>query len=126
MLNWEDSLKRHIAKKFSEMMGEEIPIENIQTIQMEVDLDLKLMSIKDLAQLYAFAVMKEDYEHADGIKEELAKRKHNIDIVMDEKKRCGSINVTPKKSCATIVATVPMIVCQDGMMIDWEKDDMIN
>lgn len=122
MVNWEDELKRFLAKKFKEVIGTDIPIENIHTIEMNVDLDLSQLSVKDLGQIYGFAIMKEDFEQAKRIADELEIRHCTISIDIDEKKRVGNINIYQQPVTNVAYLSIPLKVYSDGMMIDFEKE----
>lgn len=123
MLNWQDELKRYIAKQVKEKTGAEIPIGNIKTVELHVDIDLTKLKIKELAYMYAFAIMKEDFEYAKVIAEQIVKNNHRVEIETDDSKRIGSVNVyknTKRKSKP--VAQVSLKVLPDGMMIDFDKE----
>lgn len=122
MLNWQYELKKYLAKKFYEKMGFEIGVENIHTIEMNLDLDLSLISIDDLAHIYAFSIMKEDFEEAKKVADELKKRKCNIEIDTDSSKNVGSIKITKKSKKKPISIQIPLKVYPDGVMIDFEKE----
>jgi hypothetical protein len=124
MLNWQDDLKRYIAKKFKQATGEEIPLANIKTVEVHADIDLAKLSITELTYMYAFSLMKEDFEHAQRIADVIKEKKHRIEIETDDSKRIGSVNVykdTKRKS--KVVAHVSLKVLPDGMMIDFEKEE---
>jgi len=123
MVNWESELKRYLAKKFKEIMGEEIPLENIHAVEVDFNLTLSALTISELGNIYAFAIMKEDFEQAKKLSEQLEKKGYNIKIETDDVKRVGSINVY-KKSRTKVkkpVVTVPMKIYPDGMIVDFEK-----
>ncbi len=123
MVNWESELKRYLAKKFKEIMGEEIPLENIHAVEVDFNLTLSALTISELGNIYAFAIMKEDFEQAKKLAEQLEKKGYNIKIETDDVKRVGSINVY-KKSRTKVkkpVVTVPMKIYPDGMIVDFEK-----
>jgi len=122
MVNWEDELKRFLAKKFKEVVGEDMPLENIHMIQVDFDLNLSQLSVKDLGQVYGFAIMKEDFEQAKKIAEELEIRHCKIDIEIDEKKCIGNINIYQLPVTGTAFLSIPLKVYPDGMMIDFEKE----
>lgn len=126
MVDWENELKKYLAKKFEAIMGESIPIENIHTIEMNVDLDLSdsTLTIEDLANIYAFAIMKEDFEYAKAIADELAKRNCEIKIDVDEKNKVGTINLYVKPETAVAYIDIKMKILPDGMMIDFEKEGL--
>ena len=123
MINWEDELKRYIARKFKEIMGEDIPLEHIHTIELNVDLDLPALSIKDLASIYSFAIMKEDFEEAKKIADELQKRDVEIKIETDDKKKTGVINFYLKPQISIPYLDIKMKILPDGMMVDFEKEN---
>ena len=118
--NWEYELKKYLARKFQEATGEEISIENIHTVEVHVDINPKVLTITELGHIYAFAIMKEDFEYADGLANELASRGHCIKIETDDIKKCGSINII-NTADNKVAYSVPMKVCTDGMMVDFEK-----
>lgn len=123
MVNWESELKRYLAKKFKEIMGEEIPLENIHAVEVDFNLTLSALTVSELGNIYAFAIMKEDFEQAKKLSEQLEKKGYNIKIETDDVKRVGSINVY-KKSRTKVkkpVVTVPMKIYPDGMIVDFEK-----
>ncbi len=122
MVNWEDELKRYLAKKFKEIVGEDMPLENIRMVQLNADLNLPQLSVKDLARIYGFAIMKEDFEQAKKIAEELETRHCKIEIDIDEKKHTGTINIYQLPVANTSYLTIPLKVYPDGMMIDFEKE----
>jgi hypothetical protein len=122
MVNWEDELKRFLAKKFKEVIGTDIPLENIHTIEMNVDLNLSQLSVEDLGQIYGFAIMKEDFEQAKKVAEELEIRHCTISIDIDEKKHVGSINIYQLPVTDTVFLAIPLKVYPDGMIIDFEKE----
>lgn len=123
MVNWESELKRYIAKKFKEMMGEEIPLENIHTIEVEMNLNLSGLTISELGNIYAFAIMKEDFEHAKKLAAYLNKKGFKIKIETDDVKKIGNINIY-KKSRAKVKkpeVIIPIKIYPDGMIVDFEK-----
>jgi hypothetical protein len=122
MLNWQYELKKYIAKKFHEKMGFEIGVENIHTVEMNLDLDLPELSINDLAHIYAFGIMKEDFEQAEKIANELKRRKCVINIDTDNSKNVGVISITKKSKKNPISINIPLKVYPDGVMIDFEKE----
>ena len=124
MVNWESEFKRYLAKKFKEVIGEELPIENISTIKVNMDIDITLLTIKELALIYAWAIMQENYEQAEIVKQELTKRNGKIEFDIDEKTKTGTINVyiVPKTSITCV--DIKIKVLPDGMMIDFDKEEL--
>jgi len=114
MVNWEYELKRYLAKKFKAIMGFEIPIESIHTIMMDADFELSEFTIEELANIYAFAIMKEDYEQADNVKKELSQRDCKIVLDVDEKKREATINLYVKPKTEVVYLDIKMKVLPDG------------
>jgi hypothetical protein len=123
MLNWKDELKRYIAKKVKEMTGKDVPLDHIHTVEVNTELDYSSMSIKDLSSIYAFAIMKEDFEDAKKVANELKKRNIKIKIETDENNQSGSINFYLKPEMSTPYIDIKMKVLPDGMMIDFEKEN---
>jgi len=123
MVNWKDELKRYIARKVKETTGEDVPLDHIHTIEIHADLDYSSMSIKDLASIYAFAIMKEDFEDAKKVANELEKRDIEIKIETDESKHTGSINFYMKPQVSIPYLDIKLKVLPDGMMIDFEKEN---
>ena len=123
MINWKDELKRYIARKVKEMTGEDVPLGHIHTVEIHTDIDYSSMSIKYLASTYAFAIMKEDFEDAKKVADELEKRDIEIKIETDESKHTGSINFYMKPQVSIPYLDIKLKVLPDGMMIDFEKEN---
>lgn len=124
MLNWESELKRFLAKKFNEIVDDEdyeISTDNIQTVEIQMELDLPTLTVRELAHIYAFAIMKEDFEHAEILANELLRRELIIKIETDEVKKTSAINVYD--TFEKIITAIPMKIYPDGMMVDFENDD---
>lgn len=127
MLNWEGELKRFIAKKFNQIVDNEdyhITTDNIQTIEVEMELDLPTLTVSEIAHVYAFAIMKEDFEQAKKLADELSNRNLVIKIETDEIKRIGAINVYDEFE--KIITAIPLKIYPDGMIVDFEKDEDFN
>jgi predicted RNase H-related nuclease YkuK (DUF458 family) len=123
MVNWENELKKYIARKVHDIMGVEIPVENILTFELNLDLDLPTLTIEELGYIYAFAIMKENFEQAKAISEELANRNCEIKLDIDEKSKTGVINLYVKPEVAIAYIDIQMKVLPDGLMIDFEKEN---
>lgn len=125
MLDWRNELKKHVSKRIKEMTGEDVPIENIYTMELDTVLDYSEIPIEELASMYAFAIMKEDFEDAKKIADELKKRDVDVEIDIDEMKRTGVINfyLQPKKSIAYL--DIKLKVLPDGLMIDFDNENII-
>lgn len=126
MVNWQTELKRFLVKKYKEVMGEEISTENIQTIEIPFDLDLSLLTIKELGHIYAFAIMKEDFEHTDGLANEIAKRGCGIKIDTNNIKQTGTIIIYQNDNPEKPVFSVPIKIYPDGIIVDFENDEVMN
>jgi hypothetical protein len=123
MVNWESELKRFLAKKFNEITGGEISVENIKTVEIQVDLDVTLLTVKELGHIYVYAIMKEDFEHADSLANELTKRGCGVKIETDDIKKIGAIIVYQLSDINKILVNIPLKIYPDGMMVDFEKQD---
>jgi hypothetical protein len=126
MVNWEMELKRFLVKKYKEVVGEEISVENFSTIEIPFDLDLAGLTIKELGHIYAFAIMKEDFEQTDGLANEIAKRECGIKIDTNNVKQTGAIIIYQNNNPEKPIFSVPMKIYPDGMIVDFEKDEVMN
>lgn len=124
MVNWEDEFKRSLARKFKEVTGLEIPVENILTFPMDVKLDLKEMSYMDLGRMYAFAITKEDYEQALEIKNELLNRDARIELNVDEPNKRATIDMYIQPVTTIKSIEIKMKILPEGMMIDFDNEDL--
>jgi hypothetical protein len=124
MIKWKEEFKKYLAKKFNEKMGFEINPQNIHSIEINTEIKIDLLSIEDLAFTYAFAIMDENFEQAKFINDEFTKRNCEIKINIDEKNHSGTIDVyqLPEINCALL--SVQLKVLPDGMMIDFEKQNL--
>jgi hypothetical protein len=126
MVNWQKELKNFLAKKFNEMVDDEeyhVSPENIMTIEIDFDLQLDQLTDKELTHIYAYAVMKEDFEAAKKLTKEINNRSYDVRIDIDEKENIGLINVVEHKNPNKTICSVPMKVYPDGLMVDFEKED---
>ena len=80
-------------------------------------------STKDLTLVYAFAIMREDFEQAKRITDELDKRKCKIQIDVNKKNE-AVINLYEKSGAKIPSADVKMKILSDGMIIDFEKQQL--
>lgn len=129
MVNWENEFKRFFVKKIKELTGKEIPLENIQAIKINFDLDVFSLTIKELGHIYALAIMKENFEEAKKFAEHLSERGYDIKIETDDVKRIGSIDIYKKPRTRRKtknkkpVVSIPMKIYPDGMVVDFDKHD---
>lgn len=123
-MKWESEFKKHLLRILQEF-DPEIDITQVHIVGIAFpDIDLAELEVKDLARMYAFSIMREDYEQAVKIKEELIKKNCKISLDIDEKKKEGVLNIVfiPPTSVKNI--TVNLKVLKDGLCIDWDKEDI--
>lgn len=126
MVNWQKELKKFLAKKFNEMVDDEenyVTPENIMTLEIEFDLELNLLTSKELTHIYAYAVMKEDFEAAKRLMKEINNRGYYVKMDINEKENTGLINVIDHKNPDKIISSVPIKIYPDGLMVDFEKEE---
>lgn len=123
MIDWENELKHYIKKKFEKLMGIELPLENIKTIQLDLDFDYELLDMEELANIYVFAIMKEDFEEAKEIKKELKSRDCEVKLDINEKDKTGVLYVHYKPELELESITIHLKILPDGMMIDFDKNN---
>jgi len=123
MVDWEKELRKYIAKKIKEKLGFDVNPDEISTLEINTDIDLTLLDIEELAMVYAFAIMREDFEHAKNISDELKTRDCEIKIDIDEKSKSGAINVYMKPKTEVAYLDIKLKVLPDGMMIDFDKQE---
>ena len=121
MNNWEFEFKKYIAKKMQENLGMEINIDDIGDIIVNTNIDYNGIDIEDLATIYAFAIMREDFEMAKRVADEFQNRNCEIKIDVDEGKKTGIINVYLKPNSTISEVEIKMKVTTDGMVIDFES-----
>ena len=123
MVNWEDEFKRYVARKMKGTLGMEVNPNEINVIRVNTDIDLKLLTIEELATVYAFAIMREDFEYAKTVADEFDTRNCDVKIDMDDASKTGAINIYLRPNVATAYIDVKMKLLPDGMMIDWDKQN---
>ena len=124
-MEWEKELKKHLLKYIQEFdpdvtMGD-LHLIGIQFPDVE---DLSTFSVPDLGKLYAFALMREEYEQAKLIHDEFDKRNCKIELNINENTKEGVLDITyhPEKGIEHI--DIKLKVLKDGLCIDWEKEDL--
>jgi hypothetical protein len=110
MVNWETDLKKYIAKKLSKIKGFNINPDEIKGFRVNTDIDISKLDIRELATIYAFAIMQENFEQANAIVEEFARKNCEVKIDVDDFKKTGNIDVHMK-------------ILPDGMIMDFEKEN---
>lgn len=118
---WHDELRKYVVRKHKELTGEDLPIESITDVNIDFDVDFKNLSIKDLGNMYSFALMMERYEFAQKVHDELKLRDCNVDVTFDEEKKIGFINITVLPKAELIV--INMKIIPTGLMVDFDKLD---
>ena len=125
MINWEDEFKRSLVKRFKELTGLEISVDDIMTFPMDIELDLTEMSYRDLGRVYAFAIMKEDYEQAQLVKDELIKRDARIELSIDEPNKKATIDIYVQPVTTVKSIEIKMKILPEGMMIDFDEENIL-
>ena len=123
MVEWEDDFKKYIASKLSKTLGYEILGDSIIDINVNGDANYEEANISELANLYAFSIMKEEYETTKLIADELEKRNCEIKVDCDDRDKTGVINIYLKPNVTVAYVDIKMKVLPDGMVIDWEKQN---
>lgn len=126
MVNWEKELKKFLAKKFNEIFDDEdmqISPENIQTVDVEFEVDVNLLTEGELLHIYAFAMMREDFEYAKKMSDELKKRGYAVKMNLDEKNKNGSIEMISNANENTPLISIPILLHPEGIMIDFESEE---
>jgi hypothetical protein len=124
-MGWEEELRRHVLKLIQKF-DPDVNMNDIHLIGIEfpqVD-DLSLFAIPDLGKLYAFAIMREDYEQAKIVKKELDERNCKISLDINEKTKEGILDLTFKPEKGVEHIDIHLKVLKDGLSIDWDKEDI--
>jgi len=121
MVDWEKELREYISRKMKDRLGLDVSPSEIQTIPVDFDMDFKELDIEELAMIYAFAIMKEDFEQAKTIADELKTRDCTVVIDVDDFKKTGVINVYKQPETAVAFIDIKLKVLPDGMIIDFDK-----
>ncbi len=89
----ENEFKKHLLKIIQES-DPNIDISNVHIVDVAFPhVNLSEFSVRDLARLYAFSIVNEDYVQAKKIKEEFAKRDCRVELDIDKQKNVGTLNV---------------------------------
>lgn len=121
-MDWESEFKKHLLKLIQEF-DPDAKVEQIEIVGIEMpETDYKNIDTENLGRLYAFTIMREDYEEANKIKEELANRGCDISIDIDEKKKEGRLNISYRPPSKLENISVNLKVLKDGLAIDWDKE----
>jgi hypothetical protein len=121
-MEWEEQFKRRLLQILKEI-NLDIKIDDIEIVDIGFpDVDMSGMTVQNLGRLYAFAIMKENYEEAQKVKDELSKRNCQIELKIDEKKKEGILDITFVPDSSVEHIQVNMKVLKDGLSIDWDKE----
>jgi len=123
MVDWESSLKKYLVKKFKETLGLNITEESITRFEVNNDVDLSELLLDELITIYAFALMREDFERAKQVADEVEKHNARIAFDVDEENKTGVIGIYIEPEHKTADITMFMKIESDGVVIDWEKQN---
>lgn len=124
-MEWENEFKKHLLKLLQEF-DPDATMENLHLVGIqfpEID-DLTSFSIPDLAKLYAFALMREEYEQARLVHDEFDRRKCKIELNIDEEAKVGILDISFFPETGVEHINVNLKVLKDGLCIDWDKEDL--
>lgn len=123
MVNWEDTYKRYVTRKYEEIMREPLPLGNINIRDVNVDLDVTVLSIEELVYMYTFAVMKENFEQAEYLKKVLLEKNCEVKIDVDDSEKTAIVNAYVKPEVSIAYVDIKMVITPEGMMIDFDEED---
>jgi hypothetical protein len=123
MVDWESSLRKYLVKKFKETLGLTITEDSIKTFTVNDTNDFGNLLLEELITLYAFALMREDFERAKLIADEVEGQNARIVFDVDEANKSGEIKIFIEPSKATANIEMYMTILPDGVVIDWEKQN---
>lgn len=123
MVDWESSLKRYLVKKFKETLGLDITEDNIKTFTVNDTDDFSSLLLEELITLYAFALMREDFERAKLIADEVESHNARIVFDVDEPNKTGEIKIFVEPENVSADIQMFMKIEPDGVVIDWEKQN---
>lgn len=121
MVDWESSLKKYLIKKFKETLGLTITESSItKFVVSDVD-NFDEQPLEDLMTLYAFALMREDFERAKLIADEVESHNARIVFDVDESNKTGEIKIFLEPESINADMQMFMKIENDGVVIDWDK-----
>lgn len=123
MVDWESSLKKYLVKKFKETLGLTITEESITRFEVNPDVDLNGLLLEELITIYAFALMREDFERAKVVADEVESYNARIAFDVDEANKTGEIKIFVEPSNASADIIMYMKILPEGVVIDWEKQN---
>jgi len=119
MANWKDELRKYIIRKHKESTGEDLSDDEIADVNINFIDDLKNSSDIDIANMYAFALMAEEYELSKKYHEELINR--NCEFKIHDKDGILTLYVKPNNELKSI--NIEMKLTPTGVIIDFDKLD---
>jgi len=115
--NWKDELRKYVIRKHKENTGEELSEHEISDINIQFVDDFKDSSDIDIANMYAFALMAEEYELCEKIDKELMTRGCEFEMNVGDK--TIDIKVRPHKKVEFV--NIIMKILPSGVMVDFDK-----
>jgi len=123
MVDWEKELREYIVRKMKNRLGLDVNPSEIKTVSVDAEVDFKILEIEELAMIYAFAIMKEDFEEAKEIADELKTRDCIVEIDVNDLEKTGVINVYKQPETSVVFIDIKLKVLPDGMIVDFEKQN---
>jgi hypothetical protein len=132
-VDWRSELKKFAIKKIKEMliaMGDEDAADVMpdQVQIYEVPFEIKKENLENfepltLARIFAHMIMRDDFELAEATSNVLKNKGYDVSIDINESGKTANIMV--KKTNMEEVIKIPMKIYPDGMIIDFEKEDVL-
>jgi len=124
MVDWQKSLRAYMVKKMSDILDLKITEDDVETFEFNdfAAIDLGELLLEELPTMYAFALMREDFETAKLIADEIESRNARITFDINEDGKTGQINLYVEPETDAYF-DVKMIITSDGVIIDWEKQN---
>jgi hypothetical protein len=125
MVEWEKSFRAYLVKKMSKALGIEIANDSVEIIDVSdyVDFEVTELTLDELPMMYAFALMRENFESAKEISDEIEGRNARIAFDIDEKTNTGVISLYVEPEIDVAYANIKMVVTPNGVMVDWDKQN---
>lgn len=116
--------KKYVLRKHKENTGEELEIDSIEDVQINFDFNLPELTIKDLGNMYSFALTMEKYEYAKNIHSKIKSMGYEMKIHYNNDKITGSIQIFKKnKKTNDDIIIIPILVTSEGVVIDFNGLD---
>jgi hypothetical protein len=87
------------------------------------NIDLSELLIEELITVYAFALMREDFERAKEVADEVESHNARIAFDVDEANKTGVIRIFAEPENVSASIQMFMKIEPDGVVIDWEKQN---